>query len=102
MRIISRKALREFGKRHPDSQSPLATWYALTRKAKWGSLVDTRKDFPHADLVGICTVFNIKGNSFRLITKIAYKRGIVYIRFVMTHGEYDNAGWRQDCGYGTR
>ena len=97
MRIISRKALRRFWASHPDSKGPLNAWYKLTRRAEWDSLADARKDFPHADLVGICTVFNVKGNDYRLITKIYYKHRKVYIRRVLTHAEYDKGDWKNDC-----
>ncbi len=53
--------------------------------------------FPNADSVGECTVFNIDGNKYRLITKINYKTKIVYIRFVLTHLEYDKDKWKDDC-----
>ena len=98
MRIISRKALREFWERHPDSEAPLRAWYSVTRRALWKNLADTRKDFPHADPVGECTVFNIKGNDYRLITVIRYKKQRVYIIHVLTHTEYDKERWKSDCG----
>jgi mRNA interferase HigB len=97
LRIISRKRLREFWEKHPDAKEPLSVWYSITRRAQWDSLADTKKEFPHADLVGICTVFNIKGNSYRLITKIYYRHKKVFIRYVMTHGEYDKGAWKDDC-----
>jgi len=51
--------------------------------------------FPHADIVGNFTVFNIKGNSYRLITIIKYVPAIIYIRRIMTHGEYDKGDWKE-------
>jgi mRNA interferase HigB len=76
---------------------PLRVWLKITKRAKWQSLADTRKDFPHADLVGVCTVFNIKGNDYRLITKIYYENQKVLVRFVLTHSEYDKGKWKNDC-----
>jgi HigB_toxin, RelE-like toxic component of a toxin-antitoxin system len=59
--------------------------------------VETRLDFPHADPVGECTVFNIEGNKYRLITKIRYNKQRVYIIHVLTHKEYDREKWKDDC-----
>ena len=69
----------------------------MTKRAQWRSLSDTRQDFPHADLVGVCTVFNIKGNTYRLIAKIHYGKKRVYIRSVLTHEEYERGRWKNDC-----
>ena len=97
MRIISRKKLRAFWERHPEARQPLEDWYRITKHAAWENLADTRLDFPHADSVGTCTIFNIGGNKYRLITKIKYRWKVVYIRFVLTHAEYDRGGYANDC-----
>ncbi|MGH9844624.1 MAG: type II toxin-antitoxin system HigB family toxin [Blastocatellia bacterium] len=98
MRVISKKRLREFWEKHPDSQSPLEEWYKLTRKANWRNLAEVRATFRHADPVGTCTVFNIKGNNYRLITKIDYAYQKVFIKYVLTHPEYDRGKWKDVCG----
>jgi mRNA interferase HigB len=97
MNIISAKALRQFWTKHPDAETPLRSWLKTTRKARWKGLVDTRTDFPHADLVGVCTIFNIGGNKYRLVTKIFYPSKLVLIRFVLTHAKYDEKGYKDDC-----
>lgn len=97
MRIISKKRLREFWEKYPDAKEPLLAWYRITEKARWQNLADTRKDFPHADPVGVCTVFNIKGNHYRLITAIRYLTQTVYTLHVLTHAEYDKGKWKNDC-----
>lgn len=97
MHVISEKVLREFWEKHRDAEKPLRYWLNKTESATWHSLVDTRKYFPHADKVGECTVFNIKGNNYRLITKIYYDKQLVLIRDVLTHRDYDRGGWRADC-----
>ena len=97
MHVISLKKLREFWLQHPDAEEPLRRWYKLTTKAAWQSLAETRQYLPHADLVGICTVFNIKGNSYRLITKIYFNSQLILIRSVGTHAEYDKGDWKNDC-----
>lgn len=97
MHIISKKRLQEFWKKHSASETSLKSWYKITKKASWKNLADTRTDFPHADLAGVCTIFNIAGNNFRLITKIFYPNKKVLVRFVMTHAEYDKEGYKNDC-----
>jgi mRNA interferase HigB len=97
VRVISKKALREFWRRHRDAERPLLAWYDRTKAAHWETLADTKFDFPSADLVGNCTIFNIKGNAYRLVTKIYYNHKKVYIRSVMTHKDYDRGGWKNDC-----
>ncbi len=97
MHIISIKRLREFWEIHPDAEVPLRTWYRITAKATWQNLAETRIDFPHADSYEECTIFNIAGNKYRLITKIYYQQQTVLIRFVLTHSEYDRERWKNDC-----
>jgi mRNA interferase HigB len=98
LRVISRKRLLEFARKSPDAAEPLDNWYRRTKRAKWKNLAEVRADYPHADAVGACTVFNIKGNKYRLIAKIFYKDQIVLIRFILTHREYDKEECKDDCG----
>ena len=97
MHIISRKRLREFWQRHPEAKEPLDTWYRMTRRAAWRNLAETKRTFPHADSYRECTIFNIGGNKYRLITKIYYEDQTVLIRFILTHSEYDREKWKDDC-----
>jgi mRNA interferase HigB len=90
MRIIARKTLRVFWERHPDAKDALAAWYQDASKATWGSCVDIIQEIPYVDcLPDNRVVFNIRGNHYRLIVKIHYDRGFIYIRFVGTHAEYN-------------
>jgi mRNA interferase HigB len=93
--IISRKALRRFIVRHPDSQSALFAWYRILKMNQFATFVDLRRGFPQADLVGNLVVFNIEGNKYRLIVAIHFNRQKVYIRHVLTHAEYDRGGWKR-------
>ena len=93
MRLISRKALRQFADDHKDAETPLDDWYRTAKRSRWASLVDVRKTYPHTDAVGEFTVFNIAGNKYRLATYINYRTGRVYIRHVMTHEEYSRKDW---------
>lgn len=90
MRIIARRTLKEFWEGHPDAEQPLRAWFANVKQADWKSPADIKRDYRQASFVADNRViFNIKGNSYRLVASIAYAYGIVYIRFVGTHTEYD-------------
>ncbi|MBI5652306.1 MAG: type II toxin-antitoxin system HigB family toxin [Chloroflexi bacterium] len=94
MRIISRKALRQFWERHPDSQSALARWFKIIEHAHPRNFNELRAIFPSADQVGAWIVFNIGGNKYRLVASVHFNRGRVYIRHVMTHQEYSQENWK--------
>lgn len=95
MHVISRKKLLDASLEHGDLFAPLDVWYRIAKKAEWQSLEDVRNVYPSADGVGKYTVFNIKGNAFRLIAEINYRTGRLYIRHVLTHAEYDRGGWKR-------
>lgn len=94
MHVISRKKQRDFWARHPDADSPLRSWFAVTKRAEWWSFANVRDDFPCADQVGRFTVFNIGRNKQRLIAVIRYNRQKVYIRHILTHPDYDKGKWK--------
>jgi mRNA interferase HigB len=79
---------------HPQAKIPLMVWYRIAGARKWTSIVEVRRDFPHADLVGNRTVFNIGGNDFRLVADIWYPGQVVYVKAVLTHAEYDKGRWK--------
>lgn len=90
MRIIARRTLREFYAAHADAKSALEAWFYEASVAKWAEPQDIKQRYPSADILpGNRVVFNIKGNTYRLIIKIHYNTGIVFIRFVGTHADYD-------------
>ncbi len=90
MRIISRRALREFWERYTDAEQPLRAWYAKVKRADWKTPSDVKTTYRKASFIqNNRVIFNIKGNSYRLVTAIDYQNRIVYIRFVGTHQVYD-------------
>src|SRR2546428_12132695 len=99
MRIITRKRLAAFGRQFADARAALEDWAFKVRAARWRSLDDTRKVFAGTDEVKVrsgraVTVFNIKGNRYRLITAIHYNRQVVYVMRFLTHAEYDKDAWK--------
>ena len=97
MHVITRRALKEFAGLNRAAEKPLDSWYRMAKKAHWQSIADIRGSYPHADAVGNCTVFNIGGNKFRLIVKIEYKLQTIYIKYVLTHTEYDEEERKHGC-----
>ncbi len=90
MRVIARKTLREFWNIHPDSEGALKAWFYEAVNSQWNSPADIKKKYPHASILADNrVVFNIKGNTYRLVVKINYNYGQVFIRFIGTHAEYD-------------
>lgn len=90
MRVIAKRTLRDFWSTHADSEQQLKAWYNEAEQADWKSPNDIKKDYPSASILeDNRMVFNIKGNNYRLIVRINYKYGVVWIRFIGTHAEYD-------------
>jgi mRNA interferase HigB len=97
MRIISRKALRTFWVKHPESEEVLDDWFRKTKRVNAKSLVELRHTFPSADLVGDCVVFNVGGNNYRVVVHLDYDLQIIWIRAVLSHAEYSKEKWKADC-----
>ena len=90
MRLIARRPLREFGERHANARRPLQAWYAEITKAYWNGPDDVKRRYPQASILpNDRVVFNIGGNSYRLVVAMRYDIQIAYVRFMGTHGEYD-------------
>jgi mRNA interferase HigB len=99
MWVISKAKLRESWEQHADAEVRLRAWYQVVSEASWRDWDDLRRTFPSADRVGRLTVFNIGGNRYRLVARVEYERHKVYVRRVMTHGEYDTNEWKHDPWY---
>lgn len=94
--MISKKSLEGFWAIHADAKDALAAWYGVAKTAEWHSLEEVRQTYPTADVADRWTVFNIRGNHYRLITTIHYNRQKIYIRHVLTHAEYDRGNWKRE------
>ncbi|MEM9538932.1 MAG: type II toxin-antitoxin system HigB family toxin [Cyanobacteria bacterium P01_E01_bin.42] len=96
MHVISRKKLREFCRKHANSCESLDDWYKTACQASWTNLIEVQEIYPQAEAVGDFTVFNIKGNQYRLIASINYIKQVIYLKYVLTHAEYDKENWKND------
>ena len=89
-RIFAKSTLREFWERFPDSEQYLKTWYDTAMSADWKSPFDVKQTYASASILKDSRiVFNIKGNSYRLVTKFNYEKQWIFIRFIGSHKEYD-------------
>jgi mRNA interferase HigB len=102
MRVISKARLKQFWETpgRGDAEGPLRAWYTHvnSRTVTWCAWGTVKADFRTASLVGNCVVFNIGGNKYRLVTRILYASQKIFVLKVMTHTEYDNDKWKQECG----
>lgn len=90
MRVIAYRSLQNFWTLHPAAEQPLKAWYDEARKAVWKQPSDIKAHYRSASFVGNNrVVFNIKGNDYRLIVAVAYRVGVVYVKFIGTHTQYD-------------
>ncbi|MEM8672251.1 MAG: type II toxin-antitoxin system HigB family toxin [Cyanobacteria bacterium P01_G01_bin.67] len=95
MHLITKKTLKVFWQRYPESRKALERWSRIIEKNNFDNFAQLRETFPSADLVGKLTVFNIGGNKYRLIVAIHFNRHKVYVRNVLTHKEYNQGEWKE-------
>lgn len=90
MRVITRRALQTFAASHSDAKQSLDAWYDDASRASWATPVEIKAEYPTASILpGNWVVFNIRGNNYRLVVKVHYNTGHVFVRFIGTHAEYD-------------
>ena len=95
MRIIARKTLKQFveslqgNKDQKAVKSALDAWFHEVQNADWNAPTDVTRSYANASIVGDRIVFNIKGNSYRLVVAVDYRRQIVFIKWLGTHAAYD-------------
>ena len=97
MRVISRRKIREASKDHPDWEASLSAWYKTAKSADWSHFPDVKQTWRNSDIVGTCVVFDISNNRCRLIVWINYRSKKIFIRFILSHVEYDREKWKYDC-----
>ena len=95
MRIVTYKTIQLYSAKHPDADIALRNWYKITEESEWNNFADIKNTFNSADSIGNNRfVFNIKGNTYRLIAIVIFASKKVYVRFIGTHGEYSKI---KDC-----
>ena len=97
MKILGSDKLVEFQRKHARFEAPIAKWARVVALAAWKKFADIRATFNSVDKVDRCFVFNVSGNSIRIISKVDFSREILAISLVLTHREYAKGNWRKDC-----
>jgi mRNA interferase HigB len=97
--LINQTALDLVIRKYRETAKWLAEWSQIVQAVTWRSIQDVRRDYPSADGVRlrsgvVITVFNVKGNNFRLLTKLDYNAQRIYVVGVLTHAEYDKNQWK--------
>lgn len=89
-RILAKSTLRQFWEQHADAEQHLKTWYDTAMNSNWNSPNDVKQTFANASVLKESRiVFNIKGNSYRLVAKFNFEKQWIFIRFIGTHSEYN-------------
>lgn len=89
-RIFSKSTLREYWESYPDSEQYLKTWYDTAMNSDWNTPNDVKLTYANASILKESRiVFNIKGNSYRLVAKFNFEKKWIFVRFIGTHSEYN-------------
>jgi mRNA interferase HigB len=94
MKPMNPRRLKGFIAEHPNAEPALRSWWTTVRGADWKNFSEVRQTYSTASYVDPYTVFNIKGNDYRLVTYIDYERGLVVMKWFGTHAEYDKEQWK--------
>lgn len=92
MRVVSNKALVAFAAIHPASGAPLQAWRKALEARDFTHFADLKRGFNTVDRVGDVYVFDIGGNTYRIVAAIHCNRRQVFVRYVFTHKDY--AAWK--------
>jgi mRNA interferase HigB len=95
LNVISKTGLFERVDRHADARSAIQVWFNAAVEAEWNSLEEIRRTFPATDMVGQLAIFDIRGNTYRLIGRMVFRYKRIYIKEFLTHAEYEKEGWKK-------
>lgn len=95
MHLVGLVKLDDFKRAHADARGPLDAWRVEVEHAKWAGPQDIKNRYPSASfLAENRVIFNVKGNTYRLVVKARYQNGLVLIEWVGTHAEYDKKSFQ--------
>jgi mRNA interferase HigB len=90
VRVIAKRTIHDCIKQYPDAEKSLLCWFKEASESHWKSPNQIKRLYRSASVIPESrVVFNIKGNHYRLVVKLNYAHGIVWVRFFGTHADYD-------------
>ena len=93
MKVVGREELEKYGRKHADLRGQIDAWLAEVAEAEWQTPNDIKRRYSHASfLTNRRVIFNLKGNRYRLDTKVSFKNQVVLVVRIGTHEEYST--WR--------
>ncbi len=98
MHVISHSRIAVVQRQFPDCATALDYWYRLMKRGAYANFAHLRATFGSVDKVGLLYVFDIGGNKLRLVAAVHFNTGKVFVRWVLTHKQYDDAGWKRKEG----
>lgn len=101
VRIVKESFLKQAAERYPKAGKYLGSWIRILRAASWRSLTEVRACYPSADMVLVRSkkpviVFNVCGNTYRLIVAMHFDRQMAYTLRFLTHADYSKGGWKDE------
>lgn len=93
--MISKRILFDKAAKYADARIALQVWLETAKEAQWNSLEDIRRAFPATDMLGPLAIFNIKGNTYRLIVRMVFSARKIYVKEFLTHAEYSKDRWKK-------
>ena len=89
MRLVRKELLAEYAKQHADIRGPLNAWIFEVEEVNWSGPAEIKARYPTASFLSDNRViFNIKGNAYRIETKVSYEVSVVLVKRIGTHAEY--------------
>lgn len=93
MKLLRRPILDDFKEDHSEARSQIDAWVAEVKIAEWQSPQELKLRYPKASVLkDRFVVFNICRNKYRLLVQVSYKIGVVEVKNIGTHKEYDKWG----------
>ena len=90
MKVFNTPQIEKAYKKYTDAIGPLQNWYQEVEEADWDTPAKLKERYPNANIIrGNLVVFNIKGNRYRLVARINFRRRLVRVEFFGTHSDYD-------------